>query len=112
MDKLKYIIAGTDIEKGISDNLSIVLASYFDGHLDRPEDDEENEYGFGVWSTEKTNEAIDILVSEIQNYINENYTPIEKIDNHDILCPKCNHKMNTLWSSMECRHCGYIEPCL
>jgi len=40
------------------DNVAIALASYFSDHLDRPEDDEEGEDGWGVWVIEQTNNEV------------------------------------------------------
>lgn len=39
----------------MTSNVAIALASYFSDHLDRPEDDEEGEDGWGVWVIEQTN---------------------------------------------------------
>jgi hypothetical protein len=37
------------------DNVATALAAYFSAHLDRPDDDEEGEDGWGVWVIEQTN---------------------------------------------------------
>ena len=54
-------------ESGSSDNLGIVLISYFESHLDRPEDDEESESGWGVWAVEKADKALDRIIKELEN---------------------------------------------
>ena len=51
---------------GESDNLSIALASYFEGHVGRPDDDPiDDETGYGEWVMEKTLSALE----EIGNHI-------------------------------------------
>jgi len=64
--RLVQIIGCVDAEdvKGFSggcDNIAIALASYFSGHLDCPdkEDDEfDDETGWSLWVMEKTNTAL------------------------------------------------------
>ena len=46
------------------DNVAIALASYFSDHLDRPEDDEEDEDGWGVWVIEQTNITLDAIAAK------------------------------------------------
>lgn len=49
-----------------SDNLAIVLASYFSRHIDRPgEDVDDTETGWGKWVLQKTDEALDLIAEEI-----------------------------------------------
>lgn len=52
----------------IADNLSLVLASYFSLHDDRPEDDEENEdnYYHGDWVMGKVDEALDLIAEQLK----------------------------------------------
>ena len=69
--RLEQIIGGTNIEddlgpRGSCDNLAIALATYFEDHTDRPEDDEhDDELGWGVWVIKKSNEAIALIAKEV-----------------------------------------------
>lgn len=64
-------LGGIYIEKATwSDNLAIALASYFSGHLDRPDNDEDDpELGWGKWVLMKTDEALDLVLKEINENI-------------------------------------------
>lgn len=46
------------------DNVATALASYFSDHLDRPEDDEEGEDGWGIWVIEQTNITLDAIAAK------------------------------------------------
>ena len=47
-----------------ADNLAIALCSYFDGHMGRPEDDEDDdETGWGPWVIERVNEALEDIAA-------------------------------------------------
>jgi hypothetical protein len=46
------------------DNVATALAAYFSDHLDRPEDDEEGEDGWGVWVIEQTNITLDAIAAK------------------------------------------------
>lgn len=68
-----HILNSLDVENGgFSDNLSIVLATYFEEHLDRPEDDIEHpEFGWGNWTIKKTDEAFEYMAEQILERINK-----------------------------------------
>lgn len=52
-----------------SDNLTIVLASYFERHIDHPEDDDiDNDLGWSDWVIKKTNEALKLLGEQTVQY--------------------------------------------
>lgn len=58
--QLRNRIGSMDVAGG--DNLAIVLASYFDRHMDRPDDDEtDTELGWGVWVLKQANKVLDEL---------------------------------------------------
>ena len=51
---------------GAADDLGIVLACYFEGHVDRPADDpDDDETGFGVWASEKAYAALEMIAAEV-----------------------------------------------
>jgi len=85
--RLEQIIGGTNVEDDLGprsscDNLAVALASYFEDHMDRPEDDEhDEELGWGVWVIEKTNAAIALIAKEVLEEIrchNTTQTPLSK----------------------------------
>jgi hypothetical protein len=50
-----------------SDNLAIVLATYFSEHMDRPENDPENtDLGWGEWVLKKTDEALALIHAAVE----------------------------------------------
>ena len=59
------------MEGAYTDNLAIIIVSYFDEHLARPDDDEEDEEraGWGVWSLEKTDQLLDRITDEVMSII-------------------------------------------
>ena len=62
----RNILGGAYLEKDFwSDNLAIALLSYFEGHMERPEDDGVNEYGNSEWASMKTNEALDLIATQV-----------------------------------------------
>ena len=46
------------------DNVAIALAAYFSDHLDRPDDDDEDETGWGVWVIEQTNITLEAIAAK------------------------------------------------
>lgn len=48
------------------DNIAIILVTYFSDHHDKPEDDEiDDEVGWSKWAIEKTNDALDRIVKQL-----------------------------------------------
>jgi hypothetical protein len=69
MDTLRNRLGGLLVEDdnshGIPDTLAIALCSYFEDHVDRPDDDPiDDELGWGKWVVAKVEAAIDRLVAE------------------------------------------------
>ena len=67
-EDLVHLLSSLDIEKDevISDNLTIVLATYFSEHMERPEDDpEDTDFGWGRWVMERTEATIDYMADQI-----------------------------------------------
>ena len=59
-------ISNFDVEEGVLvDNLAIVLVTYFERHLDRPDNDPETEHGWGEWAEQKANEAVELIADQI-----------------------------------------------
>jgi hypothetical protein len=48
-----------------ADNVGIALASYFEGHTDRPDDDEIGEDGWSIWAVRQTSYTLDAVVDVI-----------------------------------------------
>lgn len=76
MDKIKLRnllgnLPAIPFEPGVSDstgdNIAIALASYFEGHDDRPKDDPPSEVSesWGKWTIERTDDALDRIVSMV-----------------------------------------------
>jgi hypothetical protein len=64
-NRIGFIFVEDDGARG--DNLAIALASYFSGHMDRPEDDpDDTETGWGEWVIAKTNRALDRIAEETE----------------------------------------------
>lgn len=72
-EDLIHILSSLDIERDTaSDNLSIVLATYFSEHMDRPEDDpDDDEFGWGEWVIDQTENTIEYMAEQILERINK-----------------------------------------
>jgi hypothetical protein len=65
-ERIRNKIGGIYLEKvGWPDNLGIALLSYFEGHMERPENDAKDENGNSEWALMKTNEALDLIAEEL-----------------------------------------------
>lgn len=67
MDTLRNRLGSLPVENGDrhSDTLAIALCSYFEDHMERPEDDPiDDELGWGKWVIQKCDEALDLIVAE------------------------------------------------
>lgn len=65
-NKIGCLDALTEDEGG--DNIAIALATYFDGHFMRPENDQiDDELGWGELVIEKTNDALDRIAVCLSN---------------------------------------------
>jgi hypothetical protein len=53
-----------------ADNLAIVLASYFEKHLDRPDNDKDGDLGCSKWTLAKTNEALGLIAAAVAKFEN------------------------------------------
>jgi hypothetical protein len=67
----RHRIAWAPVEEpndSTTDNLTIVLITYFEDHLLRPDDDPiDDETGWGVWAQEKAEKALDIITKELED---------------------------------------------
>lgn len=71
-DRLRQVVATAMLEDRASDNLSIALATYFEKHMDRPTDDEDDpELGWSPWVMQKTEKALDLLTDDIEKLISD-----------------------------------------
>ena len=62
-DQIGCILVDDD---GLSDNLAIVICTYFESHPDKPGSIEENpETGWTDWAVERTNKLLDKIVNEL-----------------------------------------------
>jgi len=94
LERLRNIIAGEYLEDtGQGDNLAIALCSYFEGHLDAPEDDPQNEYGWGEWASGKYEAALTRIANAVQDHIDKELTAAQaalaKLERGEYVCTKC-----------------------
>lgn len=65
-ERLRNAVAGCKVEAGsCTDNLSIVLVSYFEDHHECP-DEEPDDNGWQPWASEKTDAAIELLLDAVE----------------------------------------------
>lgn len=65
-EELRNLIANVTAGDMVpADCVGIALASYFEDHMDRPDDDEIGEYGWSVWATKQTDHTLDAIVDVI-----------------------------------------------
>ena len=66
-EQLKAVIGGGMLEdSAMSDTLAIALCTYFEKHMNRPDDDpEDDEKGWSKWVIEKCEEALDLIVADV-----------------------------------------------
>lgn len=78
--KMRNLIGGVEIEgqrpatfaEGCQfDNLAIMLCTYFDGHPDCPEEQEDDETGWKPWVIDRCNEMLDAIAAEIEGETDE-----------------------------------------
>ena len=63
---LRNLIANIDAgDMVLADCVGIALTSYFEYHLDRPDDDEIGEDGWSIWALRQTNYTLDAIVDAI-----------------------------------------------
>ena len=63
---LRLALGGCPVEDiAGADNLAIALCTYFENHQNRPDDDDENEDGWGKWAVDMTNNALSALVRAV-----------------------------------------------
>lgn len=70
MSDLKNLIGGCDVEdEMMCDNFAIVLCTYFSRHMNRPDDDpDDEERGWGQWVLGKYENAMDLIVKEVDTH--------------------------------------------
>ena len=76
-EKLRNRIGGLHIVGG--DNLSIALCTYFSSHLDRPENDEDTEHGWGEWVEQQCNKTLDDIADTLRQRLAEENREIERL---------------------------------
>jgi hypothetical protein len=60
-------LAGIQLEMDWNgDNLIIALCSYFEGHMNCPDEEPDDENGWKPWAVQKAYEALDMIVDEVE----------------------------------------------
>ena len=69
--KLSNFLASLSLVDGSQrpDELAIALASYFEKHEDRPENDPDTEHGWGEWSTARTEETLEQIAEKFEAHV-------------------------------------------
>ncbi len=70
-DKLECVIAMSPMEDDVStDCLAVALCSYFDDHMDKPENDPvDDEKGWGEWVCGKYEKAQENILNEVAEFV-------------------------------------------
>ena len=50
----------------MTDNLAIAICSYWEGHMDRPDDDKDDDEGWSPWVRQQYEETMDRIVSAVE----------------------------------------------
>lgn len=65
-EELRDLIANVSAGDMIpADCVGIALASYFEGHMNLPDDDEIGEDGWSIWAIAQTNHTLDAIVEAL-----------------------------------------------
>lgn len=65
-EDLRSLIANINAgDMMLADCVGVALASYFEDHIDLPNDDEIGEDGWSVWAMRQTNYTLDAIVDAI-----------------------------------------------
>ena len=64
--ELRNLIANIDAgDSVLADCVGIALVSYFEGHIDLPDDEEIGDDGWKVWAIRQTNHTLDAIIAAI-----------------------------------------------
>lgn len=66
IERRRNILGGIYLETDWnSDNLAVALMCYFEGHMDNPDNGQEDDYGNNLWAAQKVNEALDRIAEKV-----------------------------------------------